>query len=130
MAGADHQIQIRQILVDKKEAADLLMETINTAKGDVPRVKMLMKLAEKYSRCPSKSDGGNMGWIQVSIIEEDSRNPRGGYKGIENEEINKIIHKSVRNGTMIKGVPFGPVKTNEGYHILIIANEFKTDRIL
>ena len=49
MAGATHQIQIRHILLDKKEVADLLKETIESLPNETARVQMLMKLAGKYS---------------------------------------------------------------------------------
>ena len=45
MAGATHQIQIRHILVEKKEVADLLVETIVGIPTETGRVQMLMKLA-------------------------------------------------------------------------------------
>ena len=51
MAGATHQIQLRHILVEKKEVADLLRETIESIPAETGRVKMLMKLAGKYSIC-------------------------------------------------------------------------------
>ena len=66
MAGATHQIQIRHILVEKKDVAELLKETIDSIPGETARVKMLMTLAEKYSVCSaSKEDGGNLGWLEV-----------------------------------------------------------------
>ena len=58
MAGASFQVQIRHILVDKKEVADLLAETIQAASPGVAQVQLLMKLAGKYSICSSKDDGG------------------------------------------------------------------------
>jgi parvulin-like peptidyl-prolyl isomerase len=80
MAGKSQQIQVRHILVDKKEIAELLKETLEAAKSDSGRIKMLMSLAQKYSQCPSKDDGGNLGWVEVGWDAGDSRNPRGGYK--------------------------------------------------
>ena len=66
MAGATHQIQIRHILVDKKEVADLLKETIEGIPKEAARVQMLMKLAGKYSICSSsKDDGGSLGWLEA-----------------------------------------------------------------
>lgn len=130
MAGLSRQIQIRHIVVAKAEVATLLKETINEIPTEKGRIKMLMSLAEKYSSCSSKNDGGNLGWIEVVRDIKDSRNPRGGYKPLENKELNDIIHDAVRNQTLEKGVLFGPVKTSQGYHLVLIANEFVTDRIL
>ena len=65
MAGASFQIQIRHIQVAKKEVAELLMETIGGTKAGVPQVQLLMKLANKYSDCRSKGDGGNLGWVEM-----------------------------------------------------------------
>ena len=59
MAGASFQVQIRHILLEEKDVAELLKETINTPKSGTERVKLLMKMAEKYSKCSSKEDGGN-----------------------------------------------------------------------
>ena len=40
MAGATHQIQIRHILLDKKEVADLLKETIESLPNATARVQI------------------------------------------------------------------------------------------
>ena len=40
MAGASFQIQVRHILVAKKEIADLLVETIGEARIGVPQVQL------------------------------------------------------------------------------------------
>ena len=44
MAGATHQIQIRHILVEKKDVAELLIETIGSIPTETARVQMLMNL--------------------------------------------------------------------------------------
>ena len=131
MAGATHQIQIRHILLDKKEVADLLKETIESLSNETARVQMLMKLAEKYSICPSsKEDGGNLGWLEVGWNKNDPRQPRGGFKTLSNEELNDFIMKGVEEMSLNKGKVFGPVETYEGYHIGIICQEVKLNRIL
>ena len=130
MAGASFQIQVRHILVAKKEIADLLMETIGEARIGVPQVRLLMKLASKYSDCSSKDDGGNLGWVEMGWNPEDPRKPRGGFQKLENEELHDIISQALEKKEMAQGAVYGPVKTKQGYHILIISNEFKTDRIL
>ena len=131
MAGATHQIQIRHILLDKKEVADLLKETIESLPNETARVQMLMKLAEKYSICTSsKEDGGNLGWLEVGWNKKDPRQPRGGFKTLSNEELNDFIMKGVEEMSLNKGKVFGPIETYEGYHIGIICQEVKLDRIL
>ena len=130
MAGASFQVQIRHILVDEKEVADLLAETIQAANPGVAQVQLLMKLAGKYSICPSKDDGGNLGWIEMGWNSADPRQPRGGFKKLKNEELYDLICKGLDKMEIEKGIVYGPVQTKEGSHVLIIANEFKTDRIL
>tara|TARA_B100000686_G_scaffold8057_1_gene8084 strand:- start:177 stop:572 length:396 start_codon:yes stop_codon:yes gene_type:complete len=131
MAGATHQIQIRHILLDKKEVADLLKETIESLSNETARVQMLMKLAVKYSTCiSSKEDGGNLGWLEVGWNKKDPRQPRGGFKALDNEELNDFIIKGIEEMSLNKGELFGPVETYEGYHIGIICQEVKLNRIL
>jgi len=130
MAGASFQIQVRHIQVAKKEIADLLVGTIGEIKAGVPQVQLLMKLAGKYSDCSSKGDGGNLGWVEMGWNPEDPRKPRGGFQKLENEELHDVISQALENKEMIQGTVYGPVKTKKGYHVLIISNEFKTDRIL
>ena len=130
MAGSSFQIQVRHIRVAKKEIADLLVETIGETKAGVPQVQLLMKLAGKYSDCSSKGDGGNLGWVEMGWNPEDPRKPRGGFQKLENEELHDIISQALEKNEIKQGTVYGPVKTKQGYHVLIIANEFKTDRIL
>jgi len=130
MAGTSFQIQVRHILVDKEEVAELLKETINSTKSGTGRVKMLMNLAEKYSQCPSKNDGGNLGWLEMGWNAADPRSPRGGFKKLENEELYNFISEGLQKRTLESKVACGPVKTHQGYHLVMIANEFHTDRIL
>ena len=130
MAGASFQIQIRHIQVAKEEIATLLAETIREAKKGVPQVQLLMKLAGKYSDCNSKNDGGNLGWVEMGWNPEDPRKPRGGFQKLQNEELHDIISEALGKKEIDQGTVFGPIKTKQGYHILIISNEFKTDRIL
>jgi hypothetical protein len=130
MAGASHQIQIRHILVDNEELAKLVKETIEAGTSETGRVKLLMKLAEKYSRCASKEDGGNLGWLEVGWNPADPRRPRGGYKTLANKELNDHIHRGVADMKVLKGKVYGPLKTEEGYHVFMVTNEFKTERIL
>jgi hypothetical protein len=130
MAGASYQVQIRHILVDEEEAAQILKETINTPKSGTERVQLFMKLAEKYSKCRSKEDGGNLGWLEMGWNISDPRVPRGGFKKLKNEELYNTISEGLDKKTLIGKTAFGPVKTYEGYHLIIVANEFTTNRIL
>lgn len=130
MAGASFQIQVRHILVDDKEVAELLKETINSGKSGTGRVKMLMTLAGKYSKCPSREDGGNLGWLEMGWNITDPRVPRGGFKKLENEELYNIISEGLAKRTLQSKIANGPVKTHEGYHLFMIANEFHMNRIL
>ena len=131
MAGATHQIQIRHILVEKKEVADLLWEMIESIPKEAGRVKMLMKLAGKYSICSaSKEDGGNLGWVEVGWNKSDPRQPRGGFIKLNNDELDDFIREGLEKMTLHKGRVFGPVESYEGFHIGIICQEVKLDRIL
>jgi len=131
MAGATHQIQIRHILVEKKDVADLLRETIDSIPAETGRVKMLMQLADKYSICSaSKEDGGNLGWLEVGWNRSDPRQPRGGFKTLSNEDLNDFINEGLEKMTLHKGRVFGPVESYEGFHVGIICQEVKLDRIL
>ena len=131
MAGATHQIQLRHILVEKKEVANLLRETIESIPAETGRVKMLMKLAGKYSICSaSKDDGGNLGWLEVGWNKSDPRQPRGGFKALDNDDLDDFIREGLEKMTLQKGRVFGPVESYEGFHIGIICQEVKLDRIL
>jgi len=130
MAGDSFQIQIRHIQVAKKDVADLLVETVGATKAGVAQVQLLMKLAGKYSNCRSKEDGGNLGWVEMGWNPEDPRIPRGGFRKLENEELHDIICQALEKKEIEQGLVFGPVQTKQGYHAVIISNEFKTDRIL
>ena len=131
MAGATHQIQIRHILVEKKDVAELLIETIGSIPTETARVQMLMNLAGKYSVCAaSKEDGGNLGWLEVGWNKSDPRQPRGGFKSLNDDELNDYILDGIEKMTLNKGRVFGPFMSYEGFHVGIICQEVKLDRIL
>ena len=131
MAGATHQIQIRHVLVEKKDVAELLIETIDSISTETARVQMLMNLAGKYSVCAaSKEDGGNLGWLEVGWNKSDPRQPRGGFKSLSNDELNDYILDGIEKMTLNKGRVFGPFESYEGFHVGIICQEVKLDRIL
>ena len=131
MAGATHQIQIRHVLVEKKDVAALLIETIDSISTETARVQMLMNLAGKYSVCAaSKEDGGNLGWLEVGWNKSDPRQPRGGFKSLSNDELNDFILDGIEKMTLLKGRVFGPFESYEGFHVGIICQEVKLNRIL
>ncbi|TDJ50338.1 MAG: hypothetical protein E2O44_04210 [Nitrospina sp.] len=125
MVGFSHRIQIRHIVVDKKEVADLLKSTIDEAKSPKGKIQMLMRLAEKYSSCSSKEDGGNLGWVELSS--DDPRHKK--YEPVlKNHELERIIREALLDLKMERGVLYGPVETPEGHHLVLISNEFGEDR--
>jgi hypothetical protein len=125
MVGFSHQIQVRHLVVEKKEVADLLKGTISEVKSAAGRVQMLMRLAEKYSLCSSKEDGGNLGWIELS---SDDPRIRGYEPVLKNAELEQIIREGVKDMTLNRGEVFGPVQTQEGFHLMMITNDFGSDR--
>jgi len=125
MVGFSHQIQVRHIVVEKQEVAELLKETINEIKAATGRIQMLMRLAEKYSLCDSKEDGGNLGWIELS---SDDPRIRGYEPVLKNADLEQIIREGVKDMTLNRGEVFGPVQTPEGFHLVMITNDFGSDR--
>jgi hypothetical protein len=125
MVGFSHQIQVRHIVVEKQEVAELLKGTINEIKSATARIQMLMRLAEKYSLCASKEDGGNLGWIELS---SDDPRIRGYDPVLKNTELEQIIREGVKEMTLSRGEVFGPVQTPEGFHLVMITNDFGSDR--
>ena len=125
MVGFSYQIQVRHIVVDKKEVAELLKGTIDEVKSATGRIQMLMRLAEKYSLCPSKEDGGNLGWIEMS---SDDPRIRKYDPVLKNAELEQIIRQGVKDMTLNRGEVFGPVQTQEGFHLVMITNEFGSER--
>ena len=125
MVGFSHQIQVRHIVVEKQEVAELLKGTISEIKSATGRVQMLMRLAEKYSLCSSKEDGGNLGWIELS---SDDPRIRGYEPVLKNTELEQIIREGVKDLTLNRGEVFGPVQTPEGFHLIMITQDFGSDR--
>ena len=125
MVGFSHRIQIRHIVVDKKEVAELLKGTIDESKSPQGRIQMLMRLAEKYSLCPTKEDGGNLGWIELS---SDDPRTRSYEPVLKNHKLEEIIREAILDMKMDRGILYGPVETPEGHHLVIISNEFGEER--
>ena len=131
MAGATHQIQIRHILVENKEVADLHKETNESIPAETSRVNMLMKLAGKSSICSaSKDDGGNLGWLEVGRNKSDPRQPRGGFSKLNNVGLDDLRREGLEKMTLHRGRVVGPVESCEGFHVGMICEEVKLDRIL
>ena len=126
MVGYSHRIQIRHVVVDKKEIADLLKGFLNELKTHKSKIQSIMNLAKKYSLCPSKNDGGNLGWLELR-----SDDPRKlDYTPVfKNKELEKIIREKIADGSMKKEEVFGPFKTEEGFHLAIVSNSFGGDFI-
>ncbi len=125
MVGFSHQIQVRHIVVEQKEVAELLIGTISEVKSAIGRGQMLMRLAEKYSLCDSKEDGGNLGWIELS---SDDPRIRGYEPVLKNAELEQIIREGVKDMTLNRGEVFGPAQTQEGFHLIMITNDFGSER--
>ena len=121
MVGQSHRVQIRHILLEKEEIANMIKEVVESISGHTGRVQTLMKLAQKYSLCKSKEDGGNLGWLE--ILSDDPR--KIDYQPVfENVELEKLLRDGIAQRKLIKGKVFGPVNTLEGYHLVMISNEF------
>ena len=88
----------------KARARHILVETEKECEDLIAQIKGgadFGELAQKYSKCPSKANGGDLGEFGPGqmVPEFDAV--------VFNEEI---------------GVPHGPVKTNFGYHIVEITS--------
>jgi len=125
MVGFSHQVQVRHIVVDKKEVAELLKGTISEIKTSAGRIKMLMRLAEKYSLCDSKKDGGNLGWIELS---SDDPRIKGYDPVLKNAELEQVIRQGIKDMTCNRGEVFGPMQTQEGFHLVMVTQEFGSER--
>lgn len=125
MVGFSHQVQVRHIVVEKKEVAELLKSTLEEVKATQGRIQMLMRLAKKYSLCPSKEDGGNLGWIELS---SDDPRIKGYDPVLKNTELEEIIRQGVKDLSMALGQVYGPAQTKEGFHLVMVTQEFGSER--
>lgn len=126
MVGYSHRVQIRHVVVNREEIANLLRGVFDELKTHKSKVKNMMKLAEKYSLCISKNDGGNLGWLELTSDDPRKLNYAPVFK---NHELEKVIREKIADGSMKKDEIFGPFKTEEGFHLAIISNSFGGDFI-
>lgn len=92
-------VEIATIVVDSKKEAEKIMQELKDSKGNY---KLFSSLAKKYSKSPDAIDGGYMGKIPVSDL---------------NEEISKYI-LPLKRGEHTK-----PIKTVFGYQIYYVINQ-------
>ncbi|OGS56740.1 MAG: peptidylprolyl isomerase [Euryarchaeota archaeon RBG_19FT_COMBO_56_21] len=86
-------------------AAHILVKTENQAKELLGRVNSgenFGELAKKYSDCPSKKSGGDLGWFGPGMM----------VKEFEDAAFNAQ-----------KGATVGPVKTQFGYHLIKVVDQ-------
>ncbi len=86
-----NKIQAKHILVDKKTLAEDIIEQINMG-------GQFEELAKKYSTCPSRKKGGNLGEFG---------------RGVMVKEFEKAAFALQKNQ-----VTQVPVKTKFGYHVI------------
>ena len=88
-------VNASHILVNSSKDADSILARL--AKGE-----KFEDLAKRFSKCPSKSKGGNLGWFK---------------KGEMVPEFEKACFEG-KTGDVV-----GPVKTEFGYHIIKINDQ-------
>ncbi len=92
-------------MVKSVNASHILVPNARDAEGIMIRLSKgeeFAALAKRFSRCPSKSKGGNLGWFGPG-------------------EMVPEFEKACFNGK--KGEIVGPVKTEFGYHIILINDQ-------
>ena len=97
-------VQISHIVLTTKEVADMIMETLQSFEKDqyALMMKTFSRLAKKYSACGSRHTGGDLGILEVHTAAPE-------------------LYKAVMD-TPEKTLG-GPVKTQFGYHVVIITHE-------
>lgn len=93
--GTPESVHLRHILVKSQKEAEQVLKTLK--KGE-----KFEGLAAKVSICPSKGQGGDLGWVP---------------KGTLLEEVEKVAF------SMEKGQITGPVKSKFGYHVLFLEDK-------
>ncbi len=90
------QVKARHILVDTEEMANRAAQEIAEGK------KNFAAAAEEYSTCPSKEQGGDLGYFTKGQMVKEFE--KAAFEG----EMNKVI---------------GPVKTQFGYHLILVEDK-------
>ncbi len=83
-------------------AAHILVNSEKDAQNIMARIEKGEKfedLAKRFSKCPSKSKGGNLGWFNKGDMVPEFENAAFSAQ---------------------KGAVVGPVKTQFGYHIILV----------
>jgi peptidyl-prolyl cis-trans isomerase C len=97
-------------MITEVRAAHILVVTEAKAREIMQMIKdgtNFADLARQYSMCPSKQDGGDLGWFERGMMVPEFEDA-----AFENE----------------KGTVVGPVRTQFGYHvILVIDQKINTD---
>ncbi|MBO4302677.1 peptidyl-prolyl cis-trans isomerase [Methanosarcinaceae archaeon] len=96
------QVHAAHILVSSEKDAENIMNRIS--KGEDFKV-----LAKRFSKCPSKSKGGDLGWFGKGQMV-----PEFEYAAF-----------SVPPGSVV-----GPVQTEFGYHIIFVMEQKRSFRII
>ncbi|MBO7351909.1 MAG: peptidylprolyl isomerase [Candidatus Methanomethylophilaceae archaeon] len=92
-------------MVKSVNASHILVSNARDAEGIMIRLykgEDFANLAKRFSKCPSKSKGGNLGWFG---------------KGEMVPEFEKACFEGQ------KGQVVGPVKTEFGYHVIMINDQ-------
>lgn len=92
-------------MVTKVNASHILVSSEKDANSILARIAKgedFAALAKRFSKCPSKSKGGNLGWFG---------------RGDMVPEFDKVCFEGK------KGDVIGPVKTEFGYHIIKINDQ-------
>ena len=92
-------------MVKQVNAAHILVKTekeANTLKEEILKGKKFADVAKKHSNCPSGKSGGDLGWFSrgqmVAPFEDAASNAK-------------------------KGDLVGPVKTNLGWHLILVKDQ-------
>ncbi|RUM44316.1 MAG: hypothetical protein DSY46_05950 [Hydrogenimonas sp.] len=91
-------VEVATIVVESKEEADKIVKELNDAKGDY---HLFSTLAKKYSKAPDAKDGGYLGKIPVS-------------------DLNEVIASHIL--ALKRGEHTEPIKTVFGYQIYYLIN--------
>ncbi|MCI8483396.1 MAG: peptidylprolyl isomerase [Lachnospiraceae bacterium] len=92
---AKAQVSAKHILVDSKELADQVAEEVEGGLG-------FEEAAKKYSTCPSKEKGGDLGYFSKGQMVPEFE--KAAFEG----EIGKVL---------------GPVETQFGYHLILVEDK-------